>query len=256
MAVCGCYSTEHTCMAVCGCFDISFKYHSIAIFPWRRWGHQTFIILTYLISVLLFSEILGLMSPVHRSNSNMDTSGSLLAAGALAAEQNSTHQLHYHRSYNCRPEDTGGLDSQSMQRSNSMPPSMFEVDGAVFLASERGTAPGHGQGSYRGHLRQRMLESQSEDELTTSGGREGDVEDSGEALEEGSGAEEGRVRILDGSYPRGRRNAFRGGTRLVRRATCAADGSIASAATVARHNAAATLEEETRTGYVLIYIFL
>lgn len=205
------------------------------------------------------------MSPVHRSNSNMDASGSALAAaGVLADEDSFARQLRYHPSYHSRPDGaSGGLDSQSIQRSYSMPPSMFEVDGATFLASERGSrAGGQAQGSHRGYSRRRMLESQSEDELTTSGGREGDIETSEDGLEEGGegqggagGRAEGggeRGRPSEGGRPRGRRNAFRGNAMLVRRATSAADGSIAVAAGVARRNVTDAMQEESMSGYVCV----
>ena len=53
---------------------------------------------------------------------------------------------------------------------------------------------------------------------------EGQLETTGEKVEnkDGNGRNEGNV---SDSYPRGRRNAFRGGERAVRRATYAVDGS-------------------------------
>ncbi len=202
----------------------------------------------------LLSEILGLMSPVHRSNSNMDASGSALAVEASIEEEDTRFlRLRDHHSYNTHMGNSGGLESQSIQRSYSMPPAMFEVDGAVFLPSERGEArTGQNHSSRRRNLRQRMLESQSEDELTTSGGREGDVESDDARTDDGQrqaeGAEGGAS--VDGTRPRGRRNAFRGNAMLIRRATCAADGSIAEAAGTARHNVSGAVQEESGNEYV------
>ena len=196
-------------------------------------------------------EILGLMSPVHRSNSNMDASGSALAVGVPGDEENPALRRRYHQSYNPPFGRMDKGDSQNMQRSYSMPPSMFEVEKVLSLVTRNEAAGGEGADS--GKVRRRMLESQSEDELTTSGGREGDVETSEDGLEDKNGAGNARGAREersggDNGRPRARRNAFRGNAMLLRRATCAADGAIAAAAGAARQNVTDPVQEETRNG--------
>jgi len=210
-----------------------------------------------IVSIVL--EILGLMSPVHRSNSNMDASGSGLALGASGDEENSALRRRYHQSYDPPFDRMGPVDSQNMQRSFSMPPSMFEIKKASSLEGITKTTGGEEASSGKVH-RRRMLESQSEDELTTSEGREGDVELSEDGLEikngagnaksAGGGRSDGGVALVpsDTSRPRARRNAFRGNPVRTRRATCAADGIIAAAAGSARQNVAGPVQEESRTG--------
>lgn len=167
----------------------------------------------------------------------MDASSLALATAAALDDEDTIRQLHLieshysHQDY--RPKELG------IQRSFSMPPALFETEGAVPPATfeaaggttqssrnrERsGMCIQRNQTSSR-QLRHRMLESKSDDELTTSGA--GAVEEGeGEVGKEGGGTGE-----TSDSYPRGRRNAFRG-TRLTRRATCAADGSMMVAAGV------------------------
>lgn len=191
------------------------------------------------------------MSPVHRSSSNVDTSNAALASGSVYPPT----QDHYSEG----EEDE--LDDVGIYRSFSMPPAMFDgggggegrevsVEGSL---SDRRPSRDRGRSGIciqrnQGSRRHRKIqESRSEEELTTSGGgREGGEGDQEreekeeEEEEEVGGRKEGE---LTGSYPRGRRNAFHG-TRVVRRATCAADGSygttVAAAAAAASVRIAAT----------------
>lgn len=151
------------------------------------------------------------MSPVHRSSSNVDAaSNAAIAASVLAEGQFS--------------EGEEDLDDTGIQRSASMPPAMF--DGEPNRSSRdrgrSGICIQRNQGSR--HRHRIIQESQSEDELTTNGGgtKEGDSQEL-----EGGKTEEEEEEVATDSYPRGRRNAFRG-ARVVRRATCAADGSYSA----------------------------
>lgn len=158
----------------------------------------------------------------------MGASGHALATAGVDDEDN-THQLHFHHIHH-HSDGEGGPEDPCIHRSYSMPPAMFEAEGAMpQLLRNRERAGICIQRSTISRLR--MLESQSEDELTTSGERGGDIED--ERGEVGGGGGGGEV---SDCYPRGRRNAFRGGARVTRRATCAADGSVIVAA---RRSAAA-----------------
>lgn len=162
------------------------------------------------------------MSPVHRSSSTVDTMSNAAIAAALAAQQ------HF-------SEGEEDLEDAGIQRSSSMPPAMFHVEvgrqSRDRSRSDRGRA---GICIQRNHQQQgvnqrhRIIqESQSEDELMASGGVvEGEPQERGE--EEVEVEEPKVVEELTESYPRGRRNAFRG-ARVVRRATCAADGSYNTA---------------------------
>ena len=184
------------------------------------------------------------MSPVHRSSSNVDTSNAALASGPAP---------HYSEGEEGLDEDAG------IQRSYSMPPAMFDghthpseaggrskdqeergEGGAADNGSRRSTRERiciqHNQGSRRRN--RQILESQSEDELTTTVGKE----EGGVAEEERRGGR-GTGDVTE-SYPRGRRNAFRGGARVARSATCAADGSYSSSAAAARRHATAAERTE------------
>lgn len=177
--------------------------------------------LVCLFVLLTEASLLALMSPVHRSSSNVDTSNV-----AIASVSSHTHQHHHNYSEGEELEDPG------IQRSYSMPPAMFDGEerGGGRRGSRRsGICIQHNQESRH---RRKVQESRSEDELTTSGGREGDEEE-----EEGEEGEEGEKGQMTESYPRGRRNAIRG-ARLTRRATCAADGMYASEVAAAHKNAA------------------
>ena len=173
----------------------------------------------------------------------MDASGLALVPAAALGDGDDTQHLHLNQSYHThhyRRHDGGRpLKELGIQRSYSMPPAMFEAEellsvmfeaeGGISQSSRNRERSGiciqRNQASSR-QLRQHMLESRSEDQLTTSGGREGDMEEGGrDVCEEG---EEGKEGMSEG-YPRGRRNAFRG-TRVTRRATCAADGHMIVAA--------------------------
>ena len=196
------------------------------------------------------------MSPVHRSSSNMDTSNAALASGPAP---------HY-------SEGEEGLDEDTnIQRSYSMPPAMFDGrthhsdDGGCNADDDDGVGGASGGASRPSRDRERsgiciqrtqgsrrrnrqILESQSEDELTTTVGKVDTVvlgeEEDEEDEESGRGGRQGTD--VAASYPRGRRNAFRG-TRVTRSATCAADGSYgASAAAARRHVAAAEQPENSK----------
>ncbi len=160
------------------------------------------------------------MSPVHRSNSTMNTSTAAIAS--ISGGGGGDHMPHHSDG-----EDELG-EGTAVQRSYSMPPAMFTEE-SFRLSRDRersGICIQHNQGSRH---RRRPLESQSEDELTTSsGGAAG----GGEEEEEEEEGEDGT-----GNPTRRRRNAFRGGTRVARRATCAADGNISAAANTVRQNA-------------------
>lgn len=146
------------------------------------------------------------MSPVHRSSSNVDAaSNAAIAASVLAQERFS--------------EGEEDLEDAWIQRSASMPPAMFDGESSR-SSRDRGRSGICIQRNRGSRHRHRIIqESRSEDELTTSGGgKEGGSQESEEAKVE---------EVATDSYPRGRRNAFRG-ARVVRRATCAADGSYST----------------------------
>ncbi len=189
------------------------------------------------------------MSPVHRSSSNVDTSNAAIGPGPVP---------HYSEGEEGLDEDAG------IQRSYSMPPAMFDGhhyhayhseegqdeegrDGAADRRPSRdrersGICIQRTQGSRRRNCQ--VLESQSENELTKTIGKEGGSgEGEEEEEEEGKGGGRGVVDMTS-SYPRGRRNAFRSGARVARSATCAADGSYGTSAAAARRNAATTERAE------------
>ena len=193
------------------------------------------------------------MSPVHRSSSNVDTSNAALASGSA---------FHY-------SEGEEGLDADTnIQRSYSMPPAMFDgrthhFDNVGCHADDDDGMGGASGGARRPSRdrersgiciqrtqgsRRRNRQSQSEDELTTTVGKDGPVV-MDEEEEEEKGEERGGMRgtTMADSYPRGRRNAFRGGVRVARSATCAADGSyVASAAAARRHMIASEQPENSK----------
>lgn len=148
------------------------------------------------------ASVLALMSPVHRSSSNVDAASTVAIAASIMAQER----------FSEGDEDTG------IQRSASMPPAMFddESNRATRNRERSGICIQRNRGSR--HRHRVVLESRSEDELTTGGGGK----DGGSQEWEGPKEEDDTATE---SYPRGRRNAFRGGARVVRRATCAADGS-------------------------------
>lgn len=148
------------------------------------------------------------MSPVHRSSSNVDAASNAAIASMLA-------QQHFNKG----EED---LEETGIQRSSSMPPAMFDGEASSRHSSSRdrgrsGICIQRNRGSR--HRHRIIQESWSEDELTTSGGGPQEVE-------------EPKTEEVTDSYPRGRRNAFRG-ARVVRRATCAADGSYSTSRSTA-----------------------
>ena len=162
------------------------------------------------------------MSPVHQSNSTVDTSGIALAT-TTSPDDDGAQQI-------CLRDGQGPPEDLGIQRSLSMPPAMFAAEGTIAQSSRNRERSGYciqrNQTSGR-QLRHPMLESQSEEELTTRSVEQESVEHGGGS---GGGGEGER---MTGSYPRGRRNAFRV-TRLTRRATCAADGSMSVPDVVAR----------------------
>ena len=172
---------------------------------------------------------MALMSPVHRSSSNIDSNATAIMAAL-----------------DCPHDYMGvagvGLQDTGIKRAYSMPPFMVDVEGQtpssrarVCIQRGRGSR-GHGTG----HQKHRMMESWSEDELTT---RERDEEEEEEEGEEEGEEEEGEGDGT-GRYPRGRRNAFRStNARVARRATCAADGSYAPRAAAAVVKATNASEE-------------
>lgn len=162
-------------------------------------------------------EAAMLMSPVHRSSSNVDTSGTIMA---LPSD-------HTHHS-----EGEDDLEDPGIPRSYSMPPVMFDAEN-LRPSRDRERSGICIQRNQASRNHRKVLESRSEDELTTSGGRN----------EEGEEGATGQREHLD-SYPRGRRNAFRGGARVARRTTCAADGNFGPTVAAAKRNIS------ERTGYL------
>ena len=151
------------------------------------------------------ASVLALMSPVHRSSSNVDAASNIAIAASVMAQEGFS-------------EGDEDLDDTGIQRSASMPPAMFDDDDSNRATRNRERSGICIQRRGSRHRQRIVLESRSEDELTTSGGggKDGDSQEWDGSKGEDVGTE---------SYPRGRRNAFRGGLRVVRRATCAADGS-------------------------------